>query len=275
MLRKLFLFTAINCVFALTACEKEQPSSLPPSHPPTALLRTITWSTGVVANLSYSGDSLLTEVEYYDQSSIGKLIYNWTGKKLTEFHQQESLYTNLFEYDSQGRVASMRHVSKSIPMTNEHLFEYRYDAQDRVLTMKYYVVNSSGIHLQNETFYHYHTNGHLREAVTKAGDDIITQTIDAFSEPVNFNACNYIQPSLAENYVIYNLPIMLQLSKVKRLPAKIFRAVKRGTVPAVLDRVDELAYTINNLLVDKVVTTFRNPAVAGSEQTIEATYTYF
>jgi hypothetical protein len=67
---------------------------------------------------------------------------------------------------------------------------------------------------------------------------------------VNFNACNYIQPSLAENYVIYNLPIMLQLSKVKRLPAKIIRAVKRGTVPAVLDRVDELAYTINNLLVD-------------------------
>lgn len=276
MTTKLLPFLLLmSLVIVSGACSKENPEEKPEVKLPQYLLKTIAWDYGLTANLSYNQDSTLSNIDYSFQSTSGRSTYSWAGKTLTEFYSNQSLYKNVFEYDKHGRVVKMRNIAKTGSVFTGYLFEFHYNALDRVDSLNYFTVNIAGKQLQASTVYHYNSAGEIKEAVTLSGNSTITHTINEYSPPVSYHAYNYIGTSLDENYIIYNYAVMTQLNKTNKLPAKITRVIKNSSQPASLDKIEAHVYTITNHRIDKVVTTISFPATPVNNRTLESVYSYF
>lgn len=274
MTTKLFHYALLTSLIITGACNKDNPTENPSNNPPDYLLKSISWSNGMTAHLSYHADSSLKNIDYTFQSSSGKSVFTWSGKKLTEFYSDRSLNKNLFEYDQQGRVIKMHNTAKA-GVSDGYFLEFKYNAQNKLDSLKFFFVNIVGEHLQSSTSYHYSSAGELEAAITKTPTGILTHSINTYSPPVSFNPCNYIETTLSENYIIYNYALMCQLSKVNKLPTKVTRTVKNGSQPSSVDKIEEQTFTVTNHRIDKVVTAISFPAAPGNNATIESVYSYF
>ena len=275
---KFFLTTGIIFLMALFACKKETNSPLgsagdnPKDNLPQYLLKEISWDNGMKALSHYNSDSTVSKITFGLGSSSGQTVYAWDGRKLLEMYDTRSEYTNKFLYDDKGRLAAIHHTKKNGQPTVSYSLEYTYNDNQRLQQLRYYDVNEAGKQLKETTNYHYGTNGDLVKMVTQSGGNLITRTIDAYSDTLSFDYTHYLSTSLNENYSFYNYPV---LSKLVRLPARVTKRVKIGASTETVDKIEEMTYTLHQYRIDKVVTKLSFPEHPAYNQTQEAVYSYY
>lgn len=268
--RLLFISLALLC-----ACKKDNdPPKEPEDNVPQYQLRSITWDNGLKGDFVYNTENNLQQIDYVFQSASGRTVFGWNGKTFTEMYDDRSMYKNVYEYDADGKVIKMRNLSRSGSLPSEYQFEFRYNSNKKVEELKYYIINEAGKQLRATSSYHYNSAGDLEKAVTEYQGSTITHTIDSYSPPVSYVPCHYIDPTLTENYTIYNLAVIMQLQKQHKLPSKVTRVVKTGANPSYVDKIEEQLFIVNNYRIDKVYTTISYPGMPGYGNKLEAVYSY-
>jgi hypothetical protein len=257
-------------LITLVACDKDKDPV--ETKLPGNLLKTITWDFGLSSNSVYT-DSLLQRIDFKWENSVGSTVYNWTGKTLKEIYDDRSIYKHVYSYDNDGKLTQITNTPRSGTLPTGYVLEFEYNNTGKVDSLKYFVINEAGKKLQGASSYSYHSNGELKEVITRSGNSIITHTIDSYSPLVSFNPCHYINPSLDEHYTIYNYAVIRQLKQ--KLPAKITRVNKAGNEQPYVDNIQENVYTINNYRIEKVVSSTSYPKSPGSNSSMESVYTYY
>lgn len=269
-LTRLFL---IGLIF-LSACKKDNdPPKDPQENVPQYQLKSINWSNGLTGNFVYN-DKTLQYIDYTFQNVSGRTIHGFTGNAITEMYDDRSQYRNVFEYDSDGRVTKMRNIEWYDLQQTKYELVFHYNSANRIDTMRYFSFNEAGMKPRWVSGYEYNSAGDLVKVITKYDKTIITHTIDAYSPLVSFEAYHYIEPTLNENFTIYNLGIMMQLQKAHKLPAKVTRVVQTGTEPSYVDKVEEDVFMVENYRIEKVNSAISYPEM-GYVNKLEAVYSYF
>jgi hypothetical protein len=261
-----YFATAVIFMGAI-ACKKDKDPDITNN-----LLKSITWDNGMTAHFTYT-DNHLQHIEYTFQTAKGKTVFQWNGGKLAEMYDEQSLYKNVYAYNNDGTVSTLRNRMKAGTSPNGYLFEFKYRNDKKLDSLKRYIINEAGQQLKAASGYHYYANGDLKEVITAYGDDVITHVIDGYSAAVSFDPAHYISPSLEENYPVYNYALMSQLKN--RLPLKVSRVVKLGAEPAFVDKIEAHVYTISNNRIDKVVTTLSYPDMSENNKVTESVYSYY
>jgi len=267
--RLLFISLALFC-----ACKKDNDAPKDAEdNVPQYQLKTITWDNGLKGEFVYNNENNLQHIDYTFQNVSGRTVFGWNGKTLTEMFDDRSMYKNVYEYDAEGKVIKMRNIARNGGMPNEHRFEFHYNADKKIDTLKFIAVNEAGEQTKRLSIYEYNSTGDIMKVTTKYENSIIIHTIDAYSPPVSFMAGHYIETSLNENYTIYNLGIMMQLQKAHKLPSKVSRIVQTASDPAYVDKIEEEIFTVDNYRINKVHTTISYPDM-GYVNKLEAVYSY-
>ena len=268
--RLFFISLALFC-----ACKKDndQPKD-PEDNVPQYQLKSITWDNGLKGDFIYNAANNLQQIDYVFQNATGTTVFGWNGKTLTEMYDDRSMYKNVYEYDADGKVIKMRNIARSGSLPTEYQFEIHYSATKQIDTLRYVSVNEAGTQPKWVSGYEYNSAGDLLKVTTKYDNTVITHTIDTYSPPVSFMPCHYIETTLSENYVIYNLGIMSQLQKQHKLPSKVTRVVQTGADPSYVDKIEEQLFIVNNYRIDKVYTTISYPGMPGYGNKSEAVYSY-
>lgn len=268
--RLFFISLALLC-----ACKKDNdPPKDPEDKVPQYQLRSITWNNGLKGEFVYNSESNLQHIEYTFNKVSGRTVFGWNDKTFTEMYDDGSLYKNVYEYDADGKVIKMRNLPKSGSLSSEYQFEFRYNSNKKLEELKYSIINEAGKELRATSLYYYNSAGDLEKAVTDYQGSIITHTIDSYSPPVSFVPCHYIDPTLMENYPIYNVAVIMQLEKRYQLPSKVTRVVKTGSNPSYVDKIEEQLFIVNNYRIDKLYTTITYPGMPGYVNKLEAVYSY-
>jgi len=267
--RLLFISLALFC-----ACKKDNDAPKDAEdNVPKYQLKTITWDNGLKGEFVYNNENNLQHIDYTFQNVSGRTVFGWNGKTLTEMFDDRSMYKNVYEYDAEGKVIKMRNIPRNGGMPNEHRFEFHYNADKKIDTLKFIAVNEAGEQTKRLSIYEYNSTGDIMKVTTKYENSTIIHTIDAYSPPVSFMAGHYIETSLNENYTIYNLGIMMQLQKAHKLPSKVSRIVQTASDPAYVDKIEEEIFTVDNYRINKVHTTISYPDM-GYVNKLEAVYSY-
>jgi hypothetical protein len=275
MTRKAFSRLFFISLALLCACKKDNDSPKDPEDKvPQYQLKSITWDNGLKGDFVYNCENNLQQIDYTFNNVGGRTVFGWNGKTFTEMYDDRSLYKNVYEYDAEGKVIKMRNHPKSGSIPSEYNFEFRYNTNKKLEELKYYIINEGEKQLRATTLYHYNSAGDIEKSVTDYQGSIITHTIDSYSPPVSFLPCNYIDPTLMENYTIYNLAVMMQLQKQHKLPSKVTRVVQIGADPSFVDKIEEQVFTVDNYRIDKLSTTVTYPGT-GYINKLEAVYSYF
>lgn len=268
--RLLFISLALFC-----ACKKDNdPPNDPEENVPQYQLTTITWDNGLKGEFVYNNENNLQHIDYTFQNVSGRTVFGWNGKTFTEMYDDRSMYKNVYEYDAEGKVVKMRNVPRNGGIPNEHRFEFHYNADKKIDTLKFISVNEAGEQPRKVSVYEYNSAGDIMKVTTQYENSVITHTIDAYSPPVSFIPCYYIETALNENYTIYNLGIMTQMQKQHKLPSKVTRIVKIGADPAYVDKIVEEIFTVDNYRINKVNSTITYPEMPGYVNRLEAVYSY-
>ena len=258
------------------ACKKHHdPPKDPEENIPQYQVKAITWDNGLKGEFVYNNENNLQHIDYTFQNVAGRTVFGWNGKTFTEMYDDRSMYKNVYEYDAEGKPIKMRNHPKSGSMPSEYNFEFRYNAQNKLEELKYYIINEGGKQLRATSIYHYNSAGEMEKSVTDYQGSVITHTIGAYSPPVSFLPCNYIDPTLMENYPIYNIAVMMQLQKQHKLPSKVTRVVQTGSDPSYVDKIEEQIFTVDNYKIEKINTTITYPGMPGYTNKLEAVYSYF
>ncbi|OQP59386.1 hypothetical protein [Niastella populi] len=262
-------------LIAFAACKKDNdPPTDPQENVPQYQLKSIAWNNGLTGDFVYAGNTLQS-IDYTYKNVSGRTVVSWTGKNLTELYDDRSSYKNVFEYDSEGKLIRMRNMEKTGAQTNGYRFEFHYNSANRIDTVRYLITNEAGTQPRWVSGYEYNSAGDLVKVTSKYDNTVITHTIDAYSPPVSFVPCHYIETTLMENYTIYNLGIMTQMQKAHKLPAKVTRVVQSNSDPSYVDKVEENVFTVDNYKIEKVNSTMTYPQMPGYVSRLEAVYTYF
>ncbi|MBO9204658.1 MULTISPECIES: hypothetical protein [Niastella] len=268
----LLLFSLISL---LGACDKDDKIDEPEIVIPQFHIKSITWNYGLTGNFVYNADSSLKQIDYTYQNVGGFTGFGWSGNLHTELYDDRSLYKNVFEYDTDGYPVKMKNVTKADPTDTQYQLEFLYNA-GKLQAMKYAVFNEDGTtELRSSSTYHYNAGGDLEKVVTQFGKNLITHTIDAYSAPVSFLPAHYLDPTLLENYTIYNMAVLQQLQQLHKLPAKVTRVVKTGSNPEYIDKIEDQVFTVNNYRIDKVSTTISYPQMPNNTSHFDAVYSYY
>lgn len=256
------------------ACKKDNDAPKDPEdNVPQYQLKAITWNNGLKGEFVYNNENNLQQIDYTFQNVSGRTVFGWNGKNFTEMYDDRSMYKNVYEYDGEGKVIKMRNVPRNGGIPNEHRFEFHYNADKKIDTLKFIAVNETGEQTKRLSIYEYNSTGDIMKVTTKYENSIIIHTIDAYSPPVSFFPGHYIETSLNENYTIYNLGIMMQLQKAHKLPSKVTRIVQFASDPAYVDKIEEEIFTVDNYRINKVLTTISYPDL-GYVNKVEAVYSY-
>jgi hypothetical protein len=270
--RSLLLLMGIT-LFA--ACKKDNdPPTDPEKEIPQYQLKSIAWNNGLTGDFVYAGNTLQS-IDYTYKNVSGRTIFGWSGKNLTELYDDRSSYKNVFEYDSEGKLIRMRNIEKTGAQTNGYRFEFHYNSANRIDTVRHLITNEAGTQSRWVSGYEYNSAGDLVKVTSKYDNTVITHTIDAYSPPVSFVPCHYIESTMMENYTIYNLGIMMQMQKAHKLPAKVTRVVQSGSDPSYVDKVEENVFTVDNYKIEKVNSTMTYPQMPDYVARLEAVYSYF
>lgn len=258
------------------ACKKHHdPPKEPEENVPQYQLKTITWSNGLKGEFVYNNQNNLQQIDYTFNNVGGSTIFGYSGNTFTEMYDDRSLYKNVYEYDADGKPIKMRNIARTGTMPSEYYFEFSYNTNKKLEALKYYVINEAGKELKASSNYSYNSAGDLEKCVTQMGVNLITHTIEAYSPPVSYLPCMYIDPTLLENYTIYNLAFIMQLHKQHKLPSKVTRVVKTNNDPQYVDKIEEQIFTVNNYKIEKINTTISYPGMPGYTNKLEAVYSYF
>lgn len=270
--RTLLLLMGIT-LFA--ACKKDNdPHKDPQEDVPQYKLKSIVWNNGLTGDFVYAGDNL-QQIDYTYKNTVGRTVFGWSGKTFTELYDDRSSYKNVFEYDALGKLIRMRNMEKTGAQTNGYRFEFHYNSANLIDTVRYIITNEAGDQPRWVSGYEYNSAGDLVTVISKYDKTVITHTIDAYSPPVSFLPCHYLETTLMENYTIYNLGIMTQMQKAHKLPAKVTRIVQTGSDPSYVDKIEENVFTVNNYKILKVNSTMTYPQMPDYVARLEAIYTYF
>jgi hypothetical protein len=268
--RLFFISLALLC-----ACKKDNDRpKYPEDNVPQYQLRSITWNNGLKGEFVYNSESNLQHIDYTFNNVSDRTVFGWNGKAFTEMYDDGSLYKNVYEYDADGKVIKMRNIARSGSLPTEYRFEYHYNTAKQIDTLRYIVVNEAGTQSKWISGYEYSSTGDLLKVTTRYDSTVITHTIDTYSPSVSFVPCHYIETTMSENYVIYNLGIMMQLQKQHKLPSKVTRVVKTGSNPSYVDKIEERLFIVNNYRIDKLYTTITSPGMPGYVNKLEAVYSY-
>ena len=258
-----------------SACKKDNdPPKDPENEPPQNRLQSINWSNGLTGNFVYDNNRL-QHIDYTYKNVSSRTVYGWNGKSLTELYDDRSQFKNVFEYDNDGRVIKMSNIERYDIQSTKYYLAFHYSSANLVDTLLYFTVNEAGEKLRWVSGYEYNGAGDLAKVTTTYGSTLIIHTIDAYSPPVSFIPWLYIEPTLNENFVVYNLGIMTQFQKSNKLPAKVTRLVQTATDPLYVDKIAEDVFTVNNYKIEKVNTTITYPGMPDYVSTLEAVYSYF
>lgn len=269
--RLFFISLALLC-----ACKKDNdPPKDPEDNIPQYQVKNITWNNGLKGDFVYNNENNLQQIDYTYQTVSGRTVFGWNGKTFIEMYDDRSMFKNVYEYDAEGKVIRLRNIPRNSSMPGEYRFEFHYNAAKQIDTLQYITINEAGIKPKWLSSYEYNSAGDLLKVITKYDNTVITHTIDTYSPPVSFVPCHYIETTLSENYVIYNLGIMMQLQKQHKLPSKVTRVVQTGAEPSYVDKIEEQIFIVNNYRIDKVYTTISYPEMPGYGNKVEAVYSYF
>lgn len=269
--RLLFISLALLC-----ACKKHNdPPKDPEENIPQYQLKAITWSNGLKGEFVYNNENNLQHIDYTYQNVGGRTVFGWNGKTFTEMYDDRSMYKNVYEYDAEGKPIRMRNLPRNGSIPAEYRFDFHYNAAKQIDSLQYSTINEAGIKPKWLSTYEYNSAGDLLKVITKYDDTEITHTIDAYSPPVSFLPCHYIETTMSENYVIYNLGIMTLLQKQHKLPSKVTRVVKTGSEPSYVDKIEEQIFTVTDYKIEKINTTISYPGMPGYTNKLEAVYSYF
>lgn len=268
--RLLFISIALFC-----ACKKDNEAPKDPEeNVPQYQLKTITWDNGLKGEFVYNNENNLQHIDYTFQNVSGRTVFGWNGKTFTEMYDDRSMYKNIYEYDTDGKLLRLRNIPRNGNMPGEYRFEFHYNAAKQIDTLQYIVINEAGTKPKWVSGYEYNSHGDLLKVTTSYDNTIITHTIDAYSPPASFVPCHYIETTMSENYVIYNLGIMSYLQKLHKLPSKVTRVVKTGSEPSYVDKVEEQIFTVNDYRIEKINTTISYPEMPGYTNKLVAVYSY-
>ncbi|WP_205513203.1 hypothetical protein [Longitalea arenae] len=269
----LLLLASLLSVF--TACDKDDPIDEPELNLPQYHLKSIEWNNGLKGAFVYNADSSLQRIDYTYRNVAGSTEYGWQGNKLVEMYDDRSSYKNVFEYDAGGKVVRMINREK-VPTSDRHYtFDFIYNSSGKLDSLRYSITNEAGTSVKTLSRYYYNSAGELEKVITKQGNNEITHTIDSWSPLVSFEPANYLDPSLVENYPVYNLALVLQLHKIKKLPAKVTRIVQLGADPSFVDKIEEHVYTVTDYRIEKVASTTRYPQMPDYTVHLDAVYHYY
>lgn len=258
------------------ACKKHNdPPKDPEEKIPQYKLKAITWDNGVKGEFVYNSENNLQHIDYTFQNVAARTVFGWTGNTFTEMYDDRSMYKNVFEYDTEGKPVKMRNIARTGTMPSEYYFEFIYNANKKLEALKYYVINEAGKELKASSTYSYTSSGDLEKCVTQMGVNLITHTIEAYSPPVSYLPCTYLDFTLNENYTIYNLAFINQLHKQHKLPSKVTRVVKTDNDPSYVDKIEEQIFTVNNYKIEKINTTITYPQMPTYVNRLVAVYSYF
>jgi len=181
-----------------------------------------------------------------------------------------SWYKNVFYYNESGITHFTNTVREGSSPTS-YTMKFDYTSPGKISTLKYYNTDEAGTTLRSVSEYQYQENGELLSVVTHSGNSVFTHIIESFSEEVNFDPLIYIEPSLSENYTVYNLPV---LNGMHKLPKKIIRKVKTGNAEEYVDKIEETQFEIENKRLNKITTTITIPGMPQYSNTMSAVFKY-
>ncbi len=263
------LMTAM--VFLLQACEKEKDEPAENETPvKKALLRSIDWDNGTKAVMNYNPDSTLNKIVYTLGNTTSTTVFTWQHKQLQQMFDDRSIYANNYYYDG-GNVSHYINRFRTGTSPTSYKMEYTYGANGAVTNLKWLASNEAGTIVKSTSTYHYNAAGELTKVVTLNGNAVYTHIIEAYSDSVDFDPLVFIDPSLSENYPLFNLPV---LSRMNKYPAKIVRNVKLGNDAAYTDKIDENICSIVNKRINKMVTTITIPGMPQYRSETAAVFRY-
>jgi hypothetical protein len=269
---KYFIGIVLIGLLYSTGCKKNDNETPGPVKDTTKreLVRSILWDNGTTATMEYSTDSNLLKINYRFQNIVSTTVFNWDGKQFKEIYDDRSLYKNVFYYNG-SRVSHYINKAREMSIFNSYSMEYGYSPSGKLTTLKHYTTNEQGTALQSTSQYQYTTGGELLSVTTQSGNSVFTHVIESFSEEINFNPLIYIEPTLSENYTVYNLPV---LSSVNKLPKKIIRKVKIGSAEEYVDKIEETVFEIADKRLNKMTTTITIPGMPQYTNTISGVFKY-
>lgn len=274
MTKHTFPLLLFSLITLLSACDKDDKIDEPEEVIPQSHIKSITWNNGLAGNFVYNADSSLKQIDYTYQNVGGFTGFGWSGNQLTELYDARSSYKNVFEYDTDGKPVKMRNVPKADPSDTQFQFEFLYSSDKKLQSLKYSIFNDQGPQLRSTSTYHYNSVGDLEKVITQSNSGVVTHTVESYSPPVNFLPAHYLDPSLMENYTIYNMALLWQLQQLYKLPAKVTRIVKTGTDPEYVDKIEDQVFTVNNYRIEKVQSTTSYPQMPDYTAHYDAVYTY-
>lgn len=268
------LLLVLLLLHSFIACKKDDnpPAPTPDDKPgtPGKLLRSIEFDNNLTAIMHYNQDSTLKEIAYQRENIVGSTIFNWENKRLKEYYDDRSLYTNTVYYD-QSRISHYTNTYKQVQLPSAFKMEYIYSNDGKLASLKRYSTNEAGTSLKSTSVYTYSTAGELTKVVTQDDNAVYTHQIESWSDSTYFNPLMFIDTGLFENYPVYNIPV---LSAMKKFPAKIIRKVKIGNDAEFIDKIDENTCVIENKFISKITYKITIPGMPGYENNLVALFKY-
>ncbi|MFT3702516.1 MAG: hypothetical protein QM802_09110 [Agriterribacter sp.] len=272
MILKYFTGVVLIVLLCSTGCRKDD-NEIPGPVKDTAkraLVRSIEWDNGTTAIMEYNTDSNLVKIDYRFQNIVSTTVFNWTGKQFKEMYDDRSWYKNVFYYNG-SNVSHYINTAREASIPTSYTMEYGYTPAGKLITLKHYSTDEAGTVLKASSQYQYNTQGELASVVTQSGNSVFTHVVESFSEEINFDPLIYIEPTLSENYTIYNLPV---LSSAHKLPKKIIRKVKIGTAEEFVDKIEETVFETAHKRLNKITTTITIPGMPQYTNKISAVFRY-
>ncbi|HZG26769.1 MAG TPA: hypothetical protein VEZ17_19410 [Chitinophagaceae bacterium] len=266
--RAVFL-SALVVVF-LSGCRKNDPLPLP-SAPDKHLLRAIEWNNGSKAVLDYNADSTLTSITSSFQNTASLTSFRFSGKKIAEMTDNESLRKVVYHYNQKGQVESTVGIYKDSTVPYSHEMRYTYNPNGSVATLNFYLVVGAVTTLEAISTYEYKSNGDLYKVTTASENLVATYVIDGYSAECDFSIYPYLDIALKVDYPLFNYPV---LNTMKKLPSKITRIVKIGKDEPFIDHIEETGFTLTGKRIDKTVSRFTYPGYPAGNKTVLADYKY-
>lgn len=264
-------------VLSMTIAEScQKPDTEPGMDPvenPAPLLKKVTYSDQSPECLFfYHPDSTLQQIYYDDQSGSGPVThFYFEHRQVKQVHASNSLYYNTYQYYPDGKIRSMLRLSQ-VTESSGYLFEYFYTAAGLVSEMKYYQVQTAGNQLLYTNRYFYNDDQELVSIRSSNNNHTIHYQMEAYSGECRFYPWAFISTEIRELYQLFNYPVLKQM---KRLPARIVRRVAVNAATPVTDSIFAYAFTVNNKVLEKVVSTVQYPADPSANSRLEAVYTYY
>ncbi|MFT3827696.1 MAG: hypothetical protein QM731_27500 [Chitinophagaceae bacterium] len=245
--------SVLASVMLLISCSKHKDCDHPVADKK-ELLRRIEWpSASASGELKYDTDSTLLKIIYTTSTGNSEIGFTYDNKGRVEQIASAAMgkYAD-YAYDNKDRVSHI--FLNSDYSTSSIVYEFTYDAGNKVSTLKYWIANGTGTKLQWSSTYQYNAEGLVNKVISVSNNSTVTYTLENYSDVLNFNPWAYIYYlDVAEMYELYNYPV---LSRANKFPGKITQATSSsGTIQKVIEN----TYTIQNKRLDKTTVKITYP----------------